>query len=298
MSGPGISVLVPTRDRPESLARCLAGLERQTVRSELEIVVIDDGSRSAASIAQVVGRTAGARLVRQESRGVAAARNAGAHVALAPVICVTDDDCVAAPEWAERLRSAIRAGADAAAGATRNFRPEDPLAEATQAIVNYLAERSLGAPPTTSFAPGSNLAYTAETARAVAFDERYGPGGEDRDWCARLVASGRKLVWEPAAVVHHEQDLTLVRFLRKHANWGRGAFRFRRTHPAVPPRKSSAFYGGLVRRGFQSGMAAGLCVCLAQVAAAAGYFEAALTDRGSAPSAGGGSANGRRTSAD
>jgi glycosyltransferase involved in cell wall biosynthesis len=297
VSGPEISVLVPTRDRPASLARCLAALERQTVRGELEIVVIDDGSKSASSVAQVVGRTAGARLVRQESRGVAAARNAGAQVALAPVICVTDDDCVAAPEWAERLRGAIRAGADAAAGATRNLRREDPLAEATQTIVNYLAERSLGAPPTTSFAPGSNLAYTAETARAMAFDERYGPGGEDRDWCARLVASGRKLVWEPAAVVHHEQELTLARFLRKHANWGRGAFRFRRTHPAVPPPKSSDFYGGLVRRGFQSGMAAGLCVCLAQVAAAAGYFEAALTDRGWSPP-GVPPADGRRRSAD
>ena len=44
---PRVSVVVPTRDRPDRLATCLAALERQTV-PELEIVVVDDASRDAA----------------------------------------------------------------------------------------------------------------------------------------------------------------------------------------------------------------------------------------------------------
>ena len=42
---PNVSVIVPTRNRPERLRRCLAALREQTYpRSSYEIIVIDDGS--------------------------------------------------------------------------------------------------------------------------------------------------------------------------------------------------------------------------------------------------------------
>ena len=69
---PRVSVVVPTRDRPDRLAICLAALERQTV-PELEIVVVDDASRDAAAVAAVVAAAPRARLVRGTGRGPAAA---------------------------------------------------------------------------------------------------------------------------------------------------------------------------------------------------------------------------------
>lgn len=273
---PEVSVLVPTRNRPEALARCLAALTRQSIHRVLEIVVVDDGSEDQESVARIVAETPGARLVRKLGAGVAAARNAGIEAARAPLLCLIDDDCDPVVDWAERFRAALLGGADTVAGPTLNGFPNDILGDATQTIVNYLAAHSNTRSPI-AFAPGSNLAFTAETARALPFDEGYGPGGEDRDWCARLVRSGRTLTWEPQAIVRHYQELTLASFLVKHVNWGRGAHRFRRTHPDVPLLETPSFYTGLVAKGFGQGLATGTLVCLAQLATAAGYLDDAVS---------------------
>jgi len=273
---PEVSTVVPTRDRPESLARCLAALEHQTLASVLELVVVDDGSEQERAVAEVVASVPSARLVRIPRGGVAAARNAGVRAAGGRFVCITDDDCVPDLRWAERMRETFATGADAAAGPTVNGRLDDPLAGATQTIVEFLTERSLGPASSTRFAPGSNIAATAETLAAVPFDETYGPGGEDRDWCARVLASGRRIAWQPGAVVAHHQELTLQAFLRKHVNWGRGARQFRRAQPSASAMPGPGFYAALLRRGFEQGTATGLLVLLAQLATAVGYADEAL----------------------
>jgi glycosyltransferase involved in cell wall biosynthesis len=111
-----VSVIVPTRDRPRSLERCLEALERQSYQP-LEIVVVDDGSEADGEVAAIVGRH-GARLVRGAGRGPAAARNAGVGTTDGAFLCFTDDDCEPERDWAERLVQRLRAGADAVAGAT------------------------------------------------------------------------------------------------------------------------------------------------------------------------------------
>jgi glycosyltransferase involved in cell wall biosynthesis len=72
-----ISIVVPTRDRPRSLADCLSALGRQSIDEQIEIVVVDDGSRRAREVAALVETAASARLVRGPGRGPAAGRNAG-----------------------------------------------------------------------------------------------------------------------------------------------------------------------------------------------------------------------------
>jgi glycosyltransferase involved in cell wall biosynthesis len=56
---PGITVLVPTRDRAGTrLANLLASLDRQSARSDMRILVVDYGSRDefAGEIARLPGR--------------------------------------------------------------------------------------------------------------------------------------------------------------------------------------------------------------------------------------------------
>lgn len=266
---PALCVVVPTRDRPAHLARCLAALERQTATG-LEIVVVDDASTEASAVAAVVTAVAGARLIRAARRGPAAARNMGARAARAPVVCFTDDDCAPTPGWAQALSRCIAAGSAAAAGPTRNAAPHRPAAAATQAITNHLTEAGLD--PRTgrlAFAPTCNLACRADVLHALPFDERYPlAAGEDRDWCARLLAAGHALVRTPAAVVDHHQDLTPAAFWRQQVRYGRGALRFHRTGgPGPAPVR---FYAGLLRRGFAAGPATGALVCAAQAATAMG----------------------------
>lgn len=272
---PEVTVVVPTRDRPSSLARCVAALEAQRCTAEFEIVVVDDGSHDAGSVAAAVSGSPRARLIRVAGVGPAGARNHGARSAAGSLIVFTDDDCEPALDWLGRLTARLRAGADAAGGRAVNGLPHSALAEASQTIADYVVEVSAH-PGRMPFATSNNLACTAAALSAVPFDERFrGAGGEDRDWCARLSARGFRLVAEPAALVVHRHRLDSRRFWRQHVAYGRGAYRFRRAHSSQGWIDTPRFYVGLVRRGFSRGPRVGCLVCLAQVATLAGFIREA-----------------------
>jgi glycosyltransferase involved in cell wall biosynthesis len=78
LSGPRVSVVVPCYNMERHLAETIESVRAQTLTA-WEIVVVDDGSQDRSSeIAARYGRTdPRVRLVRQENRGIAAARNAG-----------------------------------------------------------------------------------------------------------------------------------------------------------------------------------------------------------------------------
>jgi glycosyltransferase involved in cell wall biosynthesis len=267
--------VVPTRDpEPSSLARCLAALAQQTARS-LRVIVVDDGSRDPEAVAAVVRRARNIEFLRLERVGISRARNAGARAAAASVVCFTDDDCEPDPEWAERLAAPIRAGrADAVGGLTLNARPRDPCAEATQASVNFLAGWRVQEWPRATFVPGSNLACRAAVLHELPFDERW-PRSEDREWCSRLLASGRMLVIHPNAIVRHHLDAGFRAFWRRNVHYGRGAYDVRSARTRPRRLESPRFYFGLILDGFRRGPTVGVLSCIGQLAVAAGFVDAA-----------------------
>ena len=83
-----LSVVIPTKTRPESLARVLAALAPQigAVPGGAEILVVDDGSEEPIEVPP------GVTLLRQEPAGPAVARNAGAARAQGEVLLFLGDD--------------------------------------------------------------------------------------------------------------------------------------------------------------------------------------------------------------
>ncbi len=272
------SVVVPTRDRPHQLGRCLAALERQTA-SDFEVIVVDDGSANPAAVEEVVRDRPQVRLVRQAGAGPAAARNRGVRAARGTYICFTDDDCEPQPEWVERLAGSLSGGAAAAAGVTLSGSPQNPLAEASELIAAALSFPAHNGGEGLPFAPSNNLGCRTDLLTAIPFDETFPvAAGEDRDWCARLRAAGHVLVRESAAVVIHRQQLHFDDFWNQQVRYGRGAFRFRSAIGArslEPP----MFYARLVRQGFRRGVRTGLLVGLAQVGTAIGFIAEWKTSR-------------------
>ncbi|MGH9210462.1 MAG: glycosyltransferase family 2 protein [Acidimicrobiales bacterium] len=277
---PEVSVIVPTRDRPDQLTACLAALEQQTA-SSFEIVVVDDGSSDAAAVAAVVAAAPHARLLRGSGRGPAAARNLGASVARAPALCFTDDDCRPGTRWIEALAGRMDAAAPAVAGPTYNGQPRNVFAVASQTITNHLTEASYDpAVDGVRFAPTSNLACQAALHRTLRFDEGYrSAAGEDRDWCTRLVDRGLVLAFDPSAWVTHHQSLSFAGFWRQQVRYGRGAYRCHRGRGPRARLQTPAFYVRLAGKGFAAGLAAGLLVVLAQCATAVGMAREALAAR-------------------
>ncbi len=258
---PDVSVIVPTRDRPQALARCLDALAAQCFPGEVEILVVDDGSKPPVHAEDV-------RLVRLPGKGSGAARNAGAGGARSELLCFTDDDCIPDPEWLATLHARLRNGAAVVAGRTVNGKPLSSLAAASQlvsnAVFDFAGERG---------APASNLACRRTVALEVKFDEMYaGIAAEERDWYARVIAAGYDVTLEPRAVVHHMPAVSSSEFVRRHLRYGRGAYRFRRTHRAGRIERPS-FYANVIRAGFQEGIGTGLAVCAAQIATSIGFVR-------------------------
>ena len=100
MSGPRLSVIICTRERPDDLERCLAALARQTV-GPLDIVVVDNAPRTSRT--WEVAERAGARYVLEPRPGLNRARNAGLRSAISAgsdriAYSVERTQCVAT-EW-------------------------------------------------------------------------------------------------------------------------------------------------------------------------------------------------------
>ncbi len=264
--------MLPTRDRPDQLNRCLEALGAQTEVDRVEVVVVDDGSTAADAVAAVVARHPCARLIRRAGGGPAAARNSGARSARGSFLCFTDDDCVPRPDWVERLVESLTQGADAAAGATLSR--GGALAEASELVAHAPAAAHPRGESDLAFAPSNNLACTKTVFETMLFDESYpDAAGEDRDWCERLTAAGYVLRFQPEACVAHHQELTFRRFLRQQIRYGQGAFRFRRRGGERRPFEPAAFYTALVRGAFARSFTVGLLVCVAQAATAAGFIR-------------------------
>ena len=101
---PSVTVVIPTRDRAEILQRTLGGaLAQEGV--DHDVIVVDDGSRDGtAARVEGLGDPRVRVLRHEESRGVAAARNAGIREARGEWLAFLDDDDLWAPD---KLRTQI-----------------------------------------------------------------------------------------------------------------------------------------------------------------------------------------------
>lgn len=245
---PSLSVVIPSLNGADGVRRCLRALERQTIRSALEVIVVDDGSSDdtgevAAAHHAVVVRHA-------TNRGVSAARNSGIKVASAPVVAFLDDDCEPCSTWAETVVADY--GADVVAMGGSIVPGPGP-----GVVLGYLARHNPLAPQELELASSNNMLYrlglylrrqwvaTPRTGRRAVvsvpaanmsvrrmalvaiegFDERITFGSEDEDLCRRLTAAypGTHLLYNPEAQVVHHFRSSFRAMMRRRRVYGRGS---------------------------------------------------------------------------
>lgn len=204
-----LSVVVPTRDRPERLAACLDAIRRLDP-APCEVIVVDSASRSRAATAAAQGA---ATLVRCDEPGASRARNAGWRAARGSLVGFVDDDVRVHPRWAAELcapfaddevrfvTGAVVSG-ESLAGAAAGDRAVAVTDDVAAGRIDRHALGNVGA--------SANLAVRRDALDAVGgFDELLGAGArfrsaEDIDLFDRLLALGDG--WHaPAAVGHHDQ---------------------------------------------------------------------------------------------
>jgi mycofactocin system glycosyltransferase len=229
-----LTVVVPVRDRPTQLARCLAAIGRRCA-----IVVVDDCSDDGEATRSVADR-AGASIVRLErSRGPAAARNAGLRAARTPFVAFVDSDCVVGSGFPGRLLDHLED--QALAVAVPRIVALEPHARG--ALARHEAHGSpldMG-PGEGLIRPGSAIPYApsaAMVARVAAlgtgFDEEM-PVGEDVDLVWRLIDAGWQLRYDPAVRVAHDHRVAWRPWFARRVEYNASTAALARRHPGKVP---------------------------------------------------------------
>jgi glycosyltransferase involved in cell wall biosynthesis len=218
----GITIVVPTRNRPEMLHECLEAV-LEVMRPVDELIVVD--SASEGRLTEKVIHDAGAKYVRCDQPGASRARNCGLAAATREIVAFTDDDCRPLPGWLDAIEKAfldaeacflfgrVVAAGDGAAASVH----DEPLRRMLDRSVRLL-----------DMGHGANMAFRVEPLCTVGgFDELLGAGvrlggAEDADVIERLISSGCTGTYEPDAAVAHVQWRSRRQVVRLSYGYGLG----------------------------------------------------------------------------
>src|SRR5213593_356755 len=113
-----VSIVVPVYQVEDYLDECLDSIAQQTF-SDLEVVMVDDGSTdgSSAIAAARAEKDDRFRVVRQDNGGLGSARNTGAANSSGEFLMFVDSDDVITPDAIAQLLGALdESGSDFATG--------------------------------------------------------------------------------------------------------------------------------------------------------------------------------------
>jgi GT2 family glycosyltransferase len=191
---PKFSVIIPTCNRNDQLARCLDCLapNAQTLDYKCYEVIVSDDGRSPAAEEMIRTRYPWAQWLSGPRRGPAANRNFGAKHARGEWLVFTDDDCLPSSGWLSAFWAST-GFTNVLEGLTRADRERQSYAE--EAPLNL----------TGGYLWSCNFAIRKATFENVGgFDENYpAPAMEDCDLRETLREKGFKSLFvKEAAVVH------------------------------------------------------------------------------------------------
>lgn len=108
---PAVSVVMPAYKTAPYIGEALASVFRQTFR-DFEVIVVNDGSPDTEDLERVLEPYLDRIVyIKQDNRGVSAARNTGIRAARAPFVAMLDSDDAWEPEYLEAQLAILRESA-------------------------------------------------------------------------------------------------------------------------------------------------------------------------------------------
>jgi len=217
-----ISIVIPVKNGGGDLVRCLAGIGRQQVDEEVEVVVIDSGSTDGSvDVARLAGATV--HVIPSSEFGHGRTRNLGVELALGDMLVFTSQDAVAATDrWLVTLVAAARTTTDVAGAYGRQL-PHRDARPPERFFLDFLYGP---APRVQRLRAAEELTYEATLFSNVnaaiprAVLEQFPFRGdltmsEDQEWSRRVLRAGYALVYEPRAAVHHSHAYSVRAAFRR-----------------------------------------------------------------------------------
>ena len=283
-----LSVIIPTFNRPERLARCLSSLAGQRADPSLwEVVVVNDGGLDVSGTVQSVDAGFPIFLVNQENKGPASARNLGVERSRGSLLAFLDDDCMAEPDWVSMAMASACPG-ELIGGKVTNLLSDNVFSETSQTLIDFLYESFEGTSDM-FFTTNNMCMHSEDFHRLGGFDTSFTTSaGEDREFCVRASHSGLRLRLVPGLRIGHVHELRLGSFLALHFKYGRAASTYRvslgRNRIGGGGRPRMGFYMSMLlhpyRKGLSRPLAQSALLAASQTCTATGFlYERIVTRR-------------------
>jgi len=233
---PAISIVIPVRNRPQAIVRCLASLNRlHYPKTRLDIIVVDDAStdETPAAVYAFGGEIPLELVTITKHRGQASCRNVAAERARGEILAFIDSDCEAAPDWLMKL--------------VPEFFDEDTVAvgggvwplEERHWLQRYEAVRSPlhQGPARAIVRPGTAVSYLAACNLLVRRRPFLAAGGfvidrgEEVDLLWRFCAQKLTVRYQPTGIVYHDHRFRLGEFVNRRTFYAGSEPILLRRHP-------------------------------------------------------------------
>jgi GT2 family glycosyltransferase len=193
-----VSIIIPTKNRSDSLNRLLASISRQDYPI-LEIIIVDDGSDVPVKVA--APNIGNLYLIRNEkSQGSSCARNQGIEKACGEFIVSLDDDV----ELNDRdtIARAVKLITEHDECSLIGFRQLQPDGQ-----THYMQPANTNRRCYTSIFFGYGFLFRRQAMiRVGKFDPYIAFGYEEAELSLRLAKAGYKVIYDPALTVIHHHD--------------------------------------------------------------------------------------------
>ena len=230
-----VSVVVCTRNRVDSLRRCVQAFSSIDTVYKWELVIVDNGSDdcTGAYLASLPRTLANANVITtsEPKRGLSAARNKGIRSACGDIIAFTDDDCYVSDNYIDSILYAFEDPEIGVVGGRILLYDQSDINLTINESKSYLVfqPRTFVAAGTVQ---GANMAFRRTILDHIGgFEENFGAGTsfscEDVDAVAAALWKGFTGAYDPRPVVYHHHGRKTTREERdlwKTYDKGRGAY--------------------------------------------------------------------------
>lgn len=229
------SVVIPTLNSAKTIGLTLKSL-LDGARLPDEIIVVD-GCSSDDTVE--IAKRFGARVVLNEKRHAAAARQLGTVNAKYEVIAFTDSDCIPAVEWLERIANNFEKDPmlNGTGGKIVLSRPCNNIqkfsARVFEIIMQFPDKRIIVNEKKMPGAfPGANCAYKKESIlSAGGFRDFFSNHAEEIDLFWRLIDKKERLLFDPEIVVEHlDYAHSIRRLITANFNYGIASTKLAKLH--------------------------------------------------------------------
>lgn len=241
---PKVSVIVCTYNGSRTLRQTIESLQKLHY-PDYEVMVVDDGSTDGTP--DILRDFPEIRVIRQDNRGLSAARNRGAQEASGEILAYTDDDCMPDEDWLYQLVGTFLRGGYAMVGGPNLPPPARTRIEAAVAAAPGAPAHVLLTDQEAEHVPGCNMAVTRQAFLQVGgFNPVYRKAGDDVDFCWRILEQGLTIGFNPSAVVWHYRRSTIADYFKQQRGYGEAEAILRFQHPNVFDRSGQAIWSGVI----------------------------------------------------